>query len=100
MNLGWLKPKRVAIVTLIATFFVSLLALSEIDLRYMFDKPRSPDIDSGRVMSVSVSKGTIVYVTPEELQRYRSVRAFGGYGMLVSFVGIAILKLAMKDVWN
>jgi len=49
---------------------------------------------------VTINHGKIVFVSQEELVRLRSIQTDGLLATLVSFVGIGILKLSGKDMWN
>jgi biopolymer transport protein ExbD len=95
-----MTPKRIVVVILLSVFFISLFAHVGIELSYASNKPRSPQTETGRVLRISINHGSTVYVNPEELQRLHSVQTTAVYAMLASFLGIGILKLSVKDVWN
>ena len=92
--------KRLAIVVLILTFFLGLLAHVGIELNYSAYKPRNPETQNGRTIWITINHGQVVYVNEQELQQFRSVQTAGSAAMLIAFIGIAILKLSVKNVWN
>jgi len=92
--------KRIVLITLVAVFFFALVAHVGIELSYASNKPRLAQAEIGRVFPITINHGSIVYVSQEELRRLHSVQACAIYAMLASFVGIGILKLSTRDIWN
>jgi biopolymer transport protein ExbD len=92
--------KRIVLITLLIFFCGALFAHVGIELSYASDKPRSAQTETGRVFPVTINHGSTVYVSQDELRRLHSVQTAAVYAMLASFVGIGILKLSVKDIWN
>jgi hypothetical protein len=92
--------KRFAVISLISIFFLSLFTHVAIELSYASHKPRLPQAETGRVIRITINHGSTVYVSEEELRRLTSVQATAVGAMLVSFIGIGILKLSVKNIWN
>jgi hypothetical protein len=99
-GVGALIAKRIAVVSLVSVFFLALLAHVCIEMSYASSKPRVRDMQAGRVLRMNIEHGSIVYVSPEELQTFRRVQEVAEIVMLISFAGIAILKLSLKDIWR
>jgi hypothetical protein len=92
--------KRVALISLMSIFFFSLVTHVGIELSYASYKPQSPQVETGRVNRITINHGSVVYVSQKELRRFKSVQTAALGAMLVSFIGIGILKLSVKDIWN
>lgn len=92
--------KRIIVVALVSIFFISLFAHVGIELSYASNKSRSPQTETGRVFRITINHGSTVYVSQEELQRLHSVQTTAVCAMLASFVGIGILKLSSRKIWN
>ncbi len=92
--------KRVAVISLISIFFISLFTHVAIELSYASYKPRFPQAETGRVIRITINHGSTVYVSREELRRLSSVQTTAVVAMLVSFIGMGILKLSVRNIWN
>ena len=92
--------KRLLVIVFLSVFFVGLAAHVGIELYYSSNKPQISEPETGRVVQVTINHGKIVFVSREELVRLHSIQTDGLLAMLVSFVGIGILKLSVKDMWN
>ncbi len=85
---------------LLTIFFVSLLVHVGIELNYASHKPQSPQPQTGRVIRIIINHGSTVYVSQEELHRFTSVQTTALCAMLASFIGIGVLKLSVRNIWN
>jgi hypothetical protein len=92
--------KRIAVVSLISIFFLSLFTHVGIELSYASYKPRFPQAETGRVIRITINHGSTVYVSQEELRRLSSVQAIAVSAMVLSFIGMGILKLSVKNIWS
>ena len=92
--------KRIIVVSLICIFFLGLFADVGIELAYSFAKPRIPESETGRVLQLTINHGSKVYVSQAELLKYCSIQSAGTLSMLGSFLGVAVLKLSFKNIWN
>jgi len=92
--------KRLLVIVFLSVFFVGLAAHVGIELCYSSSKLKISEPETGRVAQVTINHGKIVFVSQEELVRLHSIQTDGLLAMLVSFVGIRILKLSVKDMWH
>jgi len=95
-----MTTKRIIVVVLLSIFFISLFAHVGIELSYASNKPPSPQTETGRVFRITINHGSTVYVSQEELQRLHSVQTAAVCAMLASFIGIGILKVSVRNIWN
>ncbi len=95
-----MTTKRIIGVALISIFFISLFANVGIELLYASNMPRSPQMETHRILRVTINHGSTVYVSEEELRRLHSVQTISECAMLASFVVLGILKLSVRDIWN
>jgi hypothetical protein len=92
--------KRLVVVLLLSVFFIGLSVHIGIELAYASNKPRYPQVETGRIVRITINHGSIRYVSQEELERLHSVQTAALCSMLASFVGIGILKLSLRNIWK
>ena len=61
---------KVTVTILLAAFSASVGYPLYLDLYYLYDMPRGPDPVTGRVCSMTVNHGFVVYVTQQERARF------------------------------
>lgn len=87
------STRKIVIATLIVLFFGCVGSTIFIHVTYAYTKPSVPEPQSGRVRQMVVNHGTVVYVTDEEFQRADFVLNKVFWIGIVSFVGLAIVRV-------
>ena len=85
--------KRRTIWIFVSFFFAGLLWNVGIELAYAGNKPRTPDVTSGRVNQLTVNHGSRIYVSEKELKVYDLVKELTLGIMLISVAGAGFLKV-------
>src|SRR3954471_19525608 len=88
-----MTPRRRAIWILAMVFIAGLLSNVGIELFYAGDKPPTPDVLTGRTIRLTVNHGSTIYVSDRELHLYDLVKRTTVVAMVISFGGIALLKI-------
>jgi hypothetical protein len=85
--------KRWSIVIFVSFFIAGLLWNVGIELGYAGNKPRTPDVASGRVIRLTINHGSKIYVSEKELQVYDLSKEVTLGVMFISVAGAGFLKV-------
>ena len=85
--------KRWSIGIFVSFFIASFLWNVGIELGYAGNKPRTPDVASGRVIQLTINHGTKNYVSENELQVYDLSKEVTLGVMFLSVAGAGFLKV-------
>jgi hypothetical protein len=88
--------RKVTITILVAAFFAFVGYLIYLDIYYAYYMPRSPDPVTGRVYSVTVNHGFVVYVTQQERARLFFSRKLMPIVCGLTLFAAAILQTSLR----
>jgi hypothetical protein len=88
--------KKVIVALLFAVFIADVSYAIYLDVHYAYDMPRSSEPETGRVCSITVNHGFVVYVTQQERSRYFFAEKLVSIGGGLVFCAAAILLASLR----